>query len=190
MEQETVAIIPCTNQKAEVAGTPREIWTGTHFQLVLAHAEMFYDRVMVMSYKYGFIDMDFMVEPYDFDVRTASVSEKLKWWFKVRQDIHDLADAKPLLIALYTGDFERERIIREFQRCGMNQIILPFEGLGIGQRQQAVYDCVEPYNREKAEAHAYDLPPLNEVSPKEALKGQGTKYLPPPTQFTDEIMWE
>ena len=187
MSDKTVAIIPCTNQKSETGGPAREVWIGSHFQLILAHTEMFYDEVFIMSYKYGLIGPDFTIEPYDIDIRVSSAAEKLKWWYNLRKQIRELCETEPLLVSLYTGDFERDRIIREFVRCGVRQVLIPFKGKSIGQRMAEVWDMEEPFNLEKAKAHAYDLP----ASYGENIeKGQGNKYLPPPTALEGPIEWE
>jgi hypothetical protein len=147
---------------------------------------MFYDRVYVMSYKYGFIDPDFHIEPYDIDIKNSKAAEKLRWWFNLRSDIRLLSSWNPLLVALYTGDVERDRIMREFVRGGTQQVILPFEGLSIGKRMAQVYDCEAPFDREKAEAGAYAL--AENFGETEA--GSGQKYLPPATHLEDVIEWE
>lgn len=186
-EGSSVAIIPCTNQKSDVPGPAREVWIGHHFQLVLAHAEMFYDRVYVMSYKYGFIDPDFQIMPYDIDIKNSKAADKLRWWFNLRSDIRLLASWNPLLVALYTGDVERDRIIREFVRAGTRQVILPFEGLSIGKRMAQVYDCEAPFDPKKAAAGSYALP---ESYGNVDDTASGQKYLPPPTNMDDAVEWE
>lgn len=186
MSKETVAIIPCTNQKSEVPGKARDVWIGGHFQLILAHAEIFYDRVLVMSYKYGLISPDQEIEPYDIDIRSGSPGDKLRWWYRMREDIRELAKTDPLLVALYTGSIERERIMREFVRSGIRQVIVPLDGATVGKRMEMVYDLEEPYSREKAEAGEYALP----EDYGEATSTTGSKYAPPPTSMTDEIEWE
>jgi hypothetical protein len=148
---------------------------------------MFYDEVYVMSYKYGLIKPEFVIEPYDIDLKNGTQADKLRWWFKMRQHIKDLCEKNPLLIALYTGNFERERIIREFVRNGVNQVIIPFEGLSVGQRMSNIYDCDEPYNRADAEAGKYAL---SSNYGENIQAGAGVKYLPPPTKLTDTIEWE
>lgn len=184
MGQATVAIIPCTNQKSDTPGPAREVWVGNHFQLVLAHAEMFYDEVYVMSYKYGLIKPDFEIEPYDIDIRTAKAADRLKWWFLMKGHIKTLCDTDPLLVGLYTGNVERGRIMTEFVRNGVRQVILPFEGLKVGDRMARVYDCVPPYDRELAEQHHYDLSADYDGVAKQ------NNYLPPPSNLTDAIEWE
>ncbi len=156
---ETYAIIPCTNQKSDIPGPAREVWQGAHFQLTLAHAEMFYDKVLVLSYKYGFIDPDFEIEPYDVDIRYAAAKQKLEWWWEVRDDIKKLAKEEPKLVALYTGQTERQRIIREFVRNEIFNVIEPWENAKIGQRMQLVYDGDPPFDEEKLTNGDYALDP-------------------------------
>lgn len=185
-EKYSLAIIPCTGQKDPFLeeGPAEEIWAGNHFQLVLAHVRMFYDRVLVLSYKYGLIDPTTVIQTYDIDMKTQKAAERIRWWFGLKKQIDKLAqEDPPALVALYTGSFERDRIIREFLKEGVKQIIIPFEGLGLGLRQQAVYDCEPPYDPEKVLTSHYAVDPT--------ANGRITnKYLPPETKLTDEIEWE
>lgn len=153
-----VAIIPCTNQKSTVPGPAREVWQGANFQLTLYHAEKYYDRVFIMSYKYGLIEPDTLIEPYDIDLKTASAAERLEWWWTVREHIKKLAEEHPDLIAVYTGKFERNRFLREFVRNGYRRLIIPWESDAIGQRMQKIYDDIPPYDMEEVTAGKYDLP--------------------------------
>lgn len=180
----TVAIIPCTNQKSDRPGPAREVWAGNHFQLILAHAEMFYDDVYIMSYKYGLIGPDMQIEPYDIDLRTANAGARLRWWALMKGHIKELSETKPLLVALYTGNVERERIIAEFVRNGVEQVITPFEGLKVGARMAKVYDLEPPFDLDKAKNGEY------KVSQDWKTQEKGNKYLPPMTNMTDDIEWE
>jgi hypothetical protein len=180
----SLAIIPCTGQKSDDEEAPaEEIWVGNHFQLTLAHAEMNYDKVLVLSYKYGLISPQQVIQTYDIDLRNAKARERIRWWFMLKQQIDDLCRTNPpKLVAMYTGHFERDRIIREFVKENVKQVIVPWEGLGIGLRQQAVYDNEPPFDPDKVKAGAYEV--------KLSIDGTSTKYLPPPTKLTDEIAWE
>lgn len=186
----TVAIIPCTNQKSNIAGPAREVWIGNHFQLTLAHAEMWYDEVLVMSYKYGFIGPDFYIEPYDVNIAYASAGDRLRWWIQLREQIMKLSqeDPPPDLVAMYTGKYEEERIIREFVRAGLRNVIKPWRGARIGERMQLIYDNIPPYDLEKLAAGEYLLPE-DWGAPKPA-------YVPPkkepekPIVEDDAVEWE
>lgn len=160
-----VAVIPCTNQKSNISGPAREVWIGNNFQLTLAHAEMWYDEVFVMSYKYGLIHPEDKIDPYDINIYYASAGDRLKWWITLRQQIHVLGsrekdDTPPLpdLVAIYTGNYEQERIMREFVRAGMRNVIIPWKGARVGERMQLVYDNVPPYDDTELEEGKYELP--------------------------------
>ena len=189
--EDAVAIIPCTNQKSDIPGPAREVWIGAHFQLVLAHAEIFYDRIYVMSYKYGLITPEYHIEPYDIDIRTANAGDKLRWWAKMKGHIAELARTEPLLVSLYTGSVERERIIREFIKNDVKQILVPFDGATVGRRMEMVYDLEPPFDREKAKEGAYALPDdFGRSKSNDNATGGGGKYAPPPTAITEPIEWE
>lgn len=154
----TVAIIPCTNQKTEASGLARKVWKGSHFQLTLLHAELYYDLTFIMSYKYGLISPNFEIEPYDLDMREAPLTEKVQWWWMMAEHIKKLClEEKPDLIGLYTGTFERDRIIREFVRNDLDNIAIPWEGLGIGERMQTVYDNIAPFTKEDFKKGTYKI---------------------------------
>jgi hypothetical protein len=176
MPSPSIAIIPCTSQKSETGGPAREVWVGSHFQLVLAYCEHFFDDVYIMSYKYGFISPDQHIEPYDIDIQLSAPQDKLKWWWKVKDDIKVLLEHdKPRIVALYTGQYERDRLIREFIKQGCPNVIVPWEGLGNGYRMQQVYDGEPPFSEEKLAAGEYALPEdfkyLKE--PKKTTKSSG-----------------
>ncbi len=150
----TVAIIPCTNQKTDTPGKAREVWKGGHFQLTLAHAERYYTDVIIMSYKYGFITPEEIIEPYDIDIQLAPAQDKLTWWWLVRVHIKELIETNPDLVAIYTGMFDHDRIVREFIRNEFDQVITPWEGLRVGERMQIVYDDIPPFDPDRLGSYA------------------------------------
>jgi hypothetical protein len=155
----TIAIIPCTSQKSEIGGPAKEVWIGGHFQLTLAYVEYFFDQIYIMSYKYGLIEPERYIEPYDIDMRIEKASQRIRWWYMLKDDIEALVDnQKPDLVALFTGGYERSRIVRQFIRNGCNNVIVPWAGLGTGYRQEAVYDGVPPFDYAKLAAGDYRLP--------------------------------
>lgn len=172
MNGPSIAIIPCTSQKSETGGPAREVWVGNHFQLVLAYCEHFFDKTYIMSYKYGFIEPDQPIEPYDIDIQLSSAVDKLQWWWKVKGNITELLQQdKPRVVALYTGQFERDRVMREFVLQGCRNVIVPWEGLGVGYRLQQVYDGKPPFDEDKLAAGEYQLP-------------EDFKYLKEPKKYT------
>ncbi len=184
----TIAVIPCTNQKSATGGPAREVWTGSHFQLVLAHAEHFYDKVFIMSYKYGFITPETVIEPYDINIKNEPAAVRLKWWYMLREQIHQLVkDEDPLLLALYTGNHERERIIREFVKAGLREVIIPWPHSSVGQRMQLVYDAEPPFLLEDLEAGKYTLPEFVPRASRTTVPGNRTPVV---VDASAPIEWE
>jgi hypothetical protein len=190
--QPTVAIIPCTSQKAATGGPAREVWSGAHFQLVLAHAEWFYDKVLIMSYKYGLIEPGFVIEPYDINIKYAPAAAKLKWWYKLQGQIRELVQEEdPQLVALYTGNFERERIIREFVKAGCLNVILPWPHATVGQRMQLVYDGEPPFLLEDLHAGKYRRDPkIAEAKGQQPKAGTNKQRTPQVVDEAEDIEWE
>lgn len=149
---------------------------------------MWYDKVYVMSYKYGLIDPDMEIEPYDINIRYSSAKDKLLWWATLRKQIVKLVEEeKPKLVALYTGNYERERVMREFVRAGFREVIIPFSDCTVGQRMQRVYDMDPPFTLEELEAGKYTLPE-NFGEPKR--RGRPPKEKQESILPDDEIEWE
>jgi hypothetical protein len=183
----SLAVIPCTGQKnPDLTEAPaEELWTGNHFQLTLAYTELFFDRILVMSFKYGLIKPSDVIQTYDIDMRVEKARARIRWWYLLKKQIDDLADNDPpSLVALFTGSFERDRVIREFVKHGVDQITVPWEGKGIGLRQAAVYDAEPPFDPEKLKAGGYKVT-LNADG-----MVPGARYLPPPTKIEGDIVWE
>lgn len=185
----TVAIIPCTAQKSEVGGPAREVWIGGHFQLTLAYAEYFFDKVYIMSYKYGLIAPDFYIEPYDIDMKLEKAAERIKWWYMMRDHIADLVERdKPDLVGLFTGQFERQRIQLEFKRNDCPNVIVPWAGLGSGYRQQVVYDGTPPFDYDKLKNGEYALPDDFKIVDPQAEKARAKKQRG--EEATAAVEWE
>ena len=166
-------------------GPAQEIWVGAHFQYTLIYVETFFDKVLVMSYKYGLISPTDTIQSYDIDMRVAKPREHIRWWYLLKAQIDKLADEDPpALVGLFTGNFERDRVVREFVKHGVDQLIVPWEGKGIGLRQQAVFDAEPPFDPEKVKRGEYKV----ELNPTGSATAN--RYLPPPTKIEEPIEWE
>lgn len=186
----SVAIIPCTSQKSDVAGPAREVWTGAHFQLGLAYAEIYCDFTYVMSFKYGLITPDQKIQPYDLHIKNASIRERLEWWLKLREHVAEVAKANPRVVLVFTGDWERDRFVREWVRNGIREVVLPWQGLGLGQRMQRVYDGIAPFEEEKLQAGEYTLPETyGETQTKDMKEMQAARKAEKEKEFDFEEEW-
>lgn len=141
----TLAIIPCTNQKSDEPGPAREVWIGGHFQLTLMHVEEFFDEVRIMSFKYGMITPDQVIEPYDMNIHMEPLPVRVRWKRMVMQQIQDLVETyQPSVVGLYVGKADQDWLIKTFGGRGA-KVIIPWAGKGTGQRQEAAYGGANPF---------------------------------------------
>jgi len=190
---QVVAIIHSTNQKADMAGPPRNTWSSSRFQLYLAHAEITCDRVLILSDKLGMISADDEIEPYDTNIKYATATDSLRWWGRIKQEIHKLAETEPKIVILYIGNFERSRILREFARAGIRNVTYPFgNDVGISERLQLIYDMEPPFDEAKLEAGEYILPEDFGTPKKRGRKPKdpSTDARERITALADAITWE
>jgi hypothetical protein len=64
----TTYVIPCGGQKADTPSAARNLYTGAMFRHTLAAAQGLTepgDRIMVLSARYGLVDLDEVLEPYE-----------------------------------------------------------------------------------------------------------------------------
>jgi hypothetical protein len=144
----TLAIIPCTSQKADEPGPARDVWTGVHFQLTLMHAEEFYDRTVIMSFKYGLITPDDLIEPYDMNIHKEPLKVRVQWkrmmMQHIQREMSGELDPKPGIVGLYVGGIDVDWLYKAFTGRGA-RVIQPWKGLGTGQRQEAAYGGTSPF---------------------------------------------
>ena len=97
-----LGLINCSKTKADRSCKAKEMYSGsTSFNLKVKYAEKYLDDWMILSTKYGVIDKDRIIEPYELCLTTHRNSEKTsikimnkdhirKWKIHVRSQILSL----------------------------------------------------------------------------------------------------
>lgn len=60
-----LAIVPCTAKKNPHGRTARSLYAGNMFNIMMKHAQQRADKIVIMSAKYGLIDLDAEVSWYN-----------------------------------------------------------------------------------------------------------------------------
>lgn len=71
-----VGLVACTKAKNPTGINPRTLYRGGTFSLIMRHAMQRCDRVMIMSAKYGLLEMDDPISYYDQFILNLSVDQK------------------------------------------------------------------------------------------------------------------
>ena len=80
-----IAILPCSQRKAKVPCSAGDMYKSNLFVLRKRYAKdvLGCDEIYVLSAKYGLIDLDNIIEPYDTKLETLSKEEYFDWQYRV-----------------------------------------------------------------------------------------------------------
>ena len=80
-----IAILPCSQKKAKVPCSAGNMYRSNLFVLRKRYAKdvLGCDEIYVLSAKYGLVDLDKIIEPYDTKLDTLSEEEYINWQCQV-----------------------------------------------------------------------------------------------------------
>lgn len=129
-----IAFVSCTKLKADHACKASEMYdVSTLFKKAVKYIEQQgYDHWFVLSAKYGLLQKEDIIEPYDLTLNNMKVIERKKWTNQVIKQLEsinlDIQQAD-----FYTGSKYREYLIPALEQKGVFCTV-PLQGRGIGQQ--------------------------------------------------------
>jgi hypothetical protein len=131
----SIALVGCVKQKADHAAPAGELYTSTLFDRQRQWATSRCDRWFILSAKYGLVDPDAVIEPYELTLKALPRSAKQAWSERVLQQLKArLNGLQGRFVEIYAGRDYFDFGLREgLVRAGAT-VALPWEGLGLGQR--------------------------------------------------------
>lgn len=88
-------------------------------------------KIFILSAKYGLVDLDQTLEPYNQTLNTMKNKEIIRWAEKVKHQLENRIDFDNDTIVFLAGVKYRKYLINYF-----NKVIIPLEGMGIGKQLQ------------------------------------------------------
>ena len=136
-----VALIGCGKAKLDHEAPARELYTSNLFRLSVAWAERHCDAWYVVSARYGLVEPDTVLRPYDYSLAEMRVSELEAWTSRVVSMLaHHERAARVVLLAggryrqlAGTMRWSMHPAVN-FHRGAVAAVEEPLEGLGIGRR--------------------------------------------------------
>lgn len=123
-----VALLACSKRKAGSPKAVRFFYLGSTFTKSIIYCKPRFDRVLVLSAKYGLLELDQIIEPYDLTLRDMDPEARSAWAKKVRIQMRQKGLLGPGVILTYlTGMLYSE---------GLPEGKYPWHGLTMGQRLQ------------------------------------------------------
>jgi len=127
-----IALIACASQKLPHRAKARDLYSSTLFQLNLQYAICRQvDRIEILSAKYGLLDPDTEIEPYNVTLNSMSAADVKRWAEEVLVQLDDCYDLQSGHFIILAGMKYRKHLIPY-----MTSYEVPMEGLPIGKQLQ------------------------------------------------------
>lgn len=124
----------CVAKKRTYAAPARDLYTSALFQKARAYAERTADAWFVLSAKYGLVNAESVIEPYDVTLNEMGVGERRVWVARVQQQLEQVTRTGDTIVML-AGARYREGLTAALQRRGV-RVEVPIQGLKIGEQLQ------------------------------------------------------
>ena len=106
------------------------MYVGELFKKSLAYAKkQSPDAIYILSAKYGLLELNQEIEPYEMTLNTMSKSERMKWAEKVLRQLAGCTDLQESRFIFLTGERYREYLVQQLQN-----VSTPLKGLSIGKQ--------------------------------------------------------
>jgi len=127
-----IVLISCVSKKLPYKAKAKELYISTLFKYNLKYARSLSpDKIFILSAKYGLVDLEKKIEPYDKTLSNMPSKEIRKWADCVIGQIKKEADMKEDEFVFLVGEKYRKYLLPQI----LNYQI-PLEGLKIGEQLQ------------------------------------------------------
>jgi len=191
------ALISCSKSKGGHRDLARNMYVSPLYRKSVMVAEAWGLPFSILSAKYGLLDPDETIEPYDLTLKGASKQFKSEWAHKVDQQIRNSVYRTKQLIVL-AGDDYYAPLIEAGVKEPLN-FLAPMQGLSLGNRLTFLNQTIRIYKRRAAIARSYGmfahlakgigLHPLRDIL-TEQLPKQGVYFFfddDEPTKFSTTV---
>lgn len=129
---ERICIVQCVGAKANSRRKASELYISDLFRKAKEYATRNYDRWYILSAKYGLVNPDSIIEPYDKTLNKMPNHERLRWAEQVYSILAKYTKPNDE-ITFIAGIKYRQHLIALLSQRG-NKTFVPMEGMGIGKQ--------------------------------------------------------
>lgn len=127
-----LCLVSCVSVKRSSPAPARDLYTSTWFRKARALVEASRRPWYILSAKYGLVDPDAMIEPYNKTLKTMRTSGRREWAHGVLRALEPRLPGMSS-ISFFAGAAYREFLEPELHRRGI-ALHVPMEGMGIGRQ--------------------------------------------------------
>jgi len=127
-----IVLVSCVKSKRKYPAKAKDLYTSTLFQSNLQYAyQLKPDAIYILSAKYGLLDLDQIIAPYEMTLNTMTEAEKKNWSRIVLDTLQKKANLKSDLFIFLAGKNYRKYLLPELAHYE-----IPLEGLSFGRQLQ------------------------------------------------------
>jgi len=128
----TIVLISCVSQKLPHRARAAELYTSPLFVGALRYARSLNpDAIYILSAKYGLLDLEAEIEPYDVTLLNMRASEVRAWAARVLAQLRLCTDPQRDHYVFLAGEKYRQYLVPH-----MRSYEVPMQGLSIGRQLQ------------------------------------------------------
>ena len=126
-----VVLISCAKGKHDHACSAEKMYTSDSFRKMLAYAQTLKpQKIFVLSAKYGLLDLQTIIEPYDQTLKNMKSIERKVWAKKVLDDLKMAANLEEDMFVILAGETYRNNLVPYI--CNYE---IPMKGLRQGEQK-------------------------------------------------------
>lgn len=130
-----IVLISCASKKLNYKEKAENLYISNLFRLNLLYAKSLADKIFVLSAKYGLLDLNTEIEPYDETLNYMSDKQVKEWSNKVLEDLRRKTDLEKDSFIFLAGEKYRKYLIQHITKYE-----IPLKGLGIGKQLKYLKD--------------------------------------------------
>lgn len=128
----TIVLISCVSEKLSHKAKAKDLYISALFTKALAYARCLHpDAVYILSARYGLLDLETEIEPYDLTLNVMGAQEIRSWSAEVLRQLRRKTDLQRDRFIFLAGNKYRKYLTPHLAHCKV-----PMEGLPIGKQLQ------------------------------------------------------
>ncbi|MBT6225804.1 MAG: hypothetical protein HOI47_04005 [Candidatus Scalindua sp.] len=127
-----IVLISCVSQKLPQHAKAKNLYISTLFMLNLKYASKLNpDGIFILSAKYGLLDLEQEIAPYEQTLNNMRVNEVKQWASSVIEQIKKISTIDETEFVFLAGEKYRKYLLPHIKNAQ-----IPLEGLRIGEQLQ------------------------------------------------------
>jgi glycerophosphoryl diester phosphodiesterase len=134
-----IVLISCVSKKLNHKAKAKDLYVSSLFQYNLKYANSLNpDKIFILSAKYGLIDLNKEIEPYDKTLNNMASEEKRTWANSVLNQLKKVSDLSKDEFIFLAGNNYRKYLLPY-----LTHYKIPMKNLGIGKQLKFLKESVK-----------------------------------------------